>query len=436
MLSLQIDASKQLRKNYQDDAAKILTAARTENRALTPVEQHQLQALEDAISDATAEIETRLAESARPDSTAVWQAELARRTAADNPHLTAGSTASASTTPVTAASTTLTRSQKVADWSKAVERTGDGPDYDIGKMVRGLAIGDWTGAEIEKRVMSEGTLTAGGHMVPTPLAANVIDLARNKMRVIQAGAQTVPMTSQTLKIARLTADPTASWKTENATVTASDAAMDAVTLTAQALTVLVRLSMELIEDAPNIGQAVSDAIAAAIALEFDRVALRGSGTAPEPRGIRNQTGVTITANGANGTAANYDQLIDAFQVVRAGNYEPTGVIAAPRLEQSLSKLKDSTGQYLRAPDAVNAIPRYATNQVPTNLTVGTSVDTSEVYVGDFSQLLIGLRTQLSISLLSERYLADNGQVAFFAYLRGDIQLARGTAFNVLTGIRP
>ena len=42
----------------------------------------------------------------------------------------------------------------------------------------GLATGYWDGAEAERRAMSEGTATAGGHLVPTPLAARVIDKAR------------------------------------------------------------------------------------------------------------------------------------------------------------------------------------------------------------------------------------------------------------------
>jgi hypothetical protein len=41
-----------------------------------------------------------------------------------------------------------------------------------------------------------------------------IDLARNAMRVVQAGATTVPMTAQTLKVARLTREGSRSWKSE------------------------------------------------------------------------------------------------------------------------------------------------------------------------------------------------------------------------------
>jgi hypothetical protein len=50
------------------------------------------------------------------------------------------------------------------------------------------------------RALNEGTATAGGHLVPTPLAARVIDLIRNASVVNRVGATTVPMMTSTLKI--------------------------------------------------------------------------------------------------------------------------------------------------------------------------------------------------------------------------------------------
>lgn len=305
------------------------------------------------------------------------------------------------------------------------------------RLVRGLVTGDWSGAELEQRAISETPLTAGGHMVPTPVAASVIDKARNQARVLQVGATTVPMTSQTLKYPRLATEGTPSWRNEGAAISDTAMTFDSVTLTAQSLAILIKISWELFDDAASSEGVIENSFAQQIALELDRVALRGSGTAPEPRGVRNQTGVTVTAfGGANGAApTNYDHLLDAAQVLRGANYEPSAVISAPRSETTLSKLKDSQLQYLQPPPQLAALPRYSTNQIPVNLTVGTSTDTTEVYVGEWPQLLIGMRTELQIRFLQERY-ADNGQYAFLAYLRGDVQLAQPAAFNVITGVRP
>jgi HK97 family phage major capsid protein len=98
------------------------------------------------------------------------------------------------------------------------------------------------------------------------------------MQVMRAGATTVPMTAQTLKVARLTGEGSPSWKNENAAITNQDMTFDAVTFTARTLTRLIRLSRELFEDAdPSAGDVISRSFAAQIALELDRVALRGSG---------------------------------------------------------------------------------------------------------------------------------------------------------------
>lgn len=222
----------------------------------------------------------------------------------------------------------LSRDQSVAGWMRG---RGQIRDQDTGlsfdRYLRGLATGNWDGSERElaryKLALSEGTATAGGHLVPTPLSGRIIDLARNAMRVMQAGAMTVPMTSQTLKIARLTGEGTPAWHTENAAITAGDLIFDAVTFTARTLTRLVVLSMELFEDAdPSSEEIIARSFAAQIALELDRVALRGSGSAPEPRGVLNHTGVTLTDHGT--AITNYDWWLDAIGTVRNNNFEPTG----------------------------------------------------------------------------------------------------------------
>ena len=172
-----------------------------------------------------------------------------------------------------------------------------------------------------------------------------------------------------------------------------------------------------------------------MAVELDRVALLGTGTAPEPRGVLNQSGVTLTAHGANGTAiTNYDWWLDAIGTVRAAGFEPTSHIQAPRSSTSLSKLKESTTNAYLSPPA-GLLPMLTTKSVPINVTVGASTDTSYVFTADWSQLMVGIRTDFNLRFLGERYLADSLTYAFLAYLRADVQLAQPTAFVVDTGVR-
>ena len=335
--------------------------------------------------------------------------------------------------------TVLTREQSVADWCRHRGVPGFDEPLSLGRYLRGIATGNWDGAEHE-RAMSVATATAGGHLVPAPLSARVIDLARNATRVFQAGAITVPMTASTLKLARLTGEGTPGWKTENAAITANaDLAFDAVTFTARTLTRVVTLSLELAEDAdPSSDEVIARSFAAQMAVELDRAALRGTGTPPEPRGVVNQTGVTLTAHGAAGTVIStttaYDWHLDAVGAVRAAGFEPNAHIQAPRTSTSLSKLREATtSAYLAPPPSM--LPMLTTKSVPITLTVGASTDTSEIYTAQWDQLMVGIRTDFTLLPLRERYIADNLQYAFLAYLRADVQLAQPTAFVVDTGVR-
>jgi HK97 family phage major capsid protein len=131
----------------------------------------------------------------------------------------------------------------------------------------------------------------------------------------------------------------------------------------------------------------------------------------------------------------WEFLAQAAGAVRTANFEPDAQILAPRTALSLGLLRDTTNQYIAPPTYLDGITRLQTKQVPINLTVGTSTDCSEVYTADWSNLLVGIRTDFNLRFLGERYLADNLQYAFLAYLRADIQLAQPTAFVVDTGVR-
>jgi HK97 family phage major capsid protein len=309
----------------------------------------------------------------------------------------------------------------------------------LGRIIRALALGDRRGLSgLEQRVLSEGTDSAGGYTVPEILAGRFIDRVRNAMVVQRAGAQTVPMTSDTLHIARLAqpvaASPditTAQWKTENDTIDETDLLLERVTFTARTLPVLLKLSVELSEDSVNIDEIIERELSQQLALELDRVALLGSGTPPEPRGIRNQSGVNIQ-NFGDVSPADYDFIVDSIARIWADNHTPNARIYNSSLAAHLAKLKDSTGQPLRAPDVVTAVPAFITNQITNS---GASPDETTMFVGDFSQLLIGLRTsfRLEVSRVAGEAF-ERLQVWVRAYLRADVQLAHPESFDVTIDI--
>jgi HK97 family phage major capsid protein len=192
------------------------------------------------------------------------------------------------------------------------------------------------------------------------------------------------------------------------------------------------VSRELQEDAPGLGQAVQQAIQGSAMVELTRAALRGDGTANSPTGIRNQSGVTLFAIGANGGPVTHDMLIDRVGDITGANAQPNALIWAPRTAIGVAKFKEATtNAYMPIPEPVASLAKYQTTVIPINITKGTLPTATELYFGDFTQLLIGMRLQLGIQLLRERY-ADTGEYAFSAWLRADVQLEHGPAFSVIT----
>jgi HK97 family phage major capsid protein len=276
-------------------------------------------------------------------------------------------------------------------------------------------------------------------MIPTLLSSELIDLARNKAAVLQAGARIIPMANRTVDVAKWSGDPTVAWRAEGATIPASDATIGKVTLSAKSLAGLTIVSRELLEDAAEVDSQLKEAFAAQVALAIDSAALYGSGAANTPLGVKLTSGILTAAfGGANGaTVANttaWNIVADAKGTLADNNELANGVIWAPRTARQFGKLQDSTFQPLEAPEYVSDLPRFATNQIPVALTVGTSSDCSDVFVADWSQLYVGVRTGLMVSVLTERY-ADTGQVGIVVWTRADLVVARAKAFSVTSGLR-
>ena len=73
----------------------------------------------------------------------------------------------------------LTRSQSLADHVRSTGyRVENEPDLGFGRLVRGLLTGDWRGADLERRTMLESNAGSGGVLVPAPMSAKVLDVAR------------------------------------------------------------------------------------------------------------------------------------------------------------------------------------------------------------------------------------------------------------------
>lgn len=324
----------------------------------------------------------------------------------------------------------LASQDKLADFVSAEQRN-DSPS--LGGFLRSVYFGASTPAE--KRDLAEASVGSGGAVVPTPLAAGILDLMRAKSVAFRAGARTIPMTSQTLKFARLIRAPIGAWRAEAAPIAQDDAAFDQVTLTAKSWALLTKISRELLEDGQNVDAILRDTFASSAALALDQAILYGIGTNNQPLGVANTPGIQAVSMGANGgPLTSSAKLLDAVLALENANAGTiTGMVAAPRTARAVAAFADTTGQPILLPPRLANVPFLTTTSASVAETQGTNNASSSIILGDFSEIYVGLRTSLQISTLSERY-ADTGQIAFVSWLRADVLVAHPAAMAKISGI--
>ena len=322
----------------------------------------------------------------------------------------------------------LRSDQSYKSWAQPMA-TSSHQGLTLGKYLRSMIVG--ASSDVEHRALSEGTDSAGGYTVPTVLAGEMIDRLRAESVMVAAGARTVPLTSDNLSIAKLATDPTPAFRAENAAIAESDPTFSSVTLTPRSLAVMTKVSRELFEDSLNLESELPRILSVAMAKEMDRIGLLGSGSAPEPRGIANQSGIGTTALDAALTS--YAPLLTAQTGILSANAGPvSAMIMHPRDAGDLAGLTDTTNQPLNAPATLSGIPMLTTTAIPTD--GGTGSNESTIFVGNFAHVMIGVRSGVRVDVLRERY-ADSHQYGLVAHMRFDIAVQHAAAFHTITGVQ-
>jgi len=296
----------------------------------------------------------------------------------------------------------------------------------LGKFLQAKMTGDWSKAQNEMRcAMRTGDNSLGGNLVPDEIAARVIDLARAKSVIFRAGAMTVPMQSDHLTIARVATDPTMTYKGENSAWTATDIKFDSIGFTARTFGGFVVASRELAADAPNFAQLVEQTLATSLASQLDNHIMVADATSSYGGmvGLRNTTGIgTASAGGA----ITYEDILTAATTIQTANHEPNAYIIHPTIAGDLAALQASTaGSWLGPPEIVKDLEQLRTS----------SIGTGNIMVGEFSNVLVGVRqnVEIMVSSTAEDFYSKN-QVGFRIVMRVDVNVARADALYDITGI--
>jgi len=270
----------------------------------------------------------------------------------------------------------------------------------IGTRLKKNARGIYIPSDIQKRILTVGTPADGGDLVEdTLLSASFIDILRNAMKVIAAGATLLQNLEGNIFIPRQTGASVAAFVAEDVAVATQTQAFDQVALAPKTVGAFTDMSRLLVQQSSiDIENLVMRDLATAIALAIDNAALNGDGTGANPIGIFNTAGIGSVAGGANGSAPIWDDIVFLEREVCQDN-ALIGALAYLTNCKAMAKLKvteksSGTAEFIwdsRSPDApLNGYMTHITNQAVDNTVKGSSGATlSSIFFGNWADLLIG-----------------------------------------------
>ncbi len=318
-------------------------------------------------------------------------------------------------------------------------------DLSLGRALVGVLRGDPEIMERELRAQVVGQDPAGGFFVTGSLAGTFIDIARAQSVISQAGAVSIPLGAGETRILRVATDPTAAWKAEGAALNDTEMTFQAVTLYPKVLGCVAEISEELIEDGANAASVIESTLSAAVANQLDRSFWRGvsSGSGGNDVAGRYFTGIlddpdVNTVDMAGAAPTDYDEWIDAIQLVEDANGMPDVRIDSPRTAAQLAKLKEATTlAYLKAPEQVAALRHLKTTQTPVTLGAGSNESVS--VVGNFSTayVVMGIRSQFRVEVSNQAGSSfDNLTRKVRIWGRADMAVGRPSHLTLVQAIGP
>jgi len=261
----------------------------------------------------------------------------------------------------------LSKTEKVL----ATIYSGQGEGWDLADFVRsGLGI----------RTAAEAVISSPA-TVPLLIGSMILDDVREKARIIQAGALTIPITAPT-NICRIDGDPVVYDHGEGISdIAQSLPVLTPVVLNPGTLAALIPISMELAADSKNLDSALRTAISGSFALKLDQlgiVTILADGTIPTS-GSGESCASWITTMGAVGSAIAVNQDIPLALISSAEDFTARAV-----------ELCSTGGQWLGPP-----APLTAMKDLPTaGMTEGIAL------FGNFSQgVAVVMRQDLLVELV-------------------------------------
>ena len=295
----------------------------------------------------------------------------------------------------------------VRDISREVEKSGVAKTTERSFFVPFSALGG------QRATYVTSGATTGGNLVQTDLMdQDFIEFLRNNGVMLQLGVRTMPGLVGNVAIPRRSGVASTYYlSTQTTAITQSESTFDQVTLAPKNLAALSKYSRQtLLQGTPGIEELVRRDLTDGINLAIDLGILNGSGSAGQPTGIMQTSGIGSVAMGTNGAAVTLEKIVDleaaVMNVNGAVNPGNVAYLTNYKVLAALKKIRaggstTGDGPFLfntdgstlgrgPTPGTLNGYPLAPTNQVPSNLVKGSSGSVcSALLMGDFSQAIVG-----------------------------------------------
>lgn len=266
----------------------------------------------------------------------------------------------------------------------------------MGKTAQGIMVP----ADVMRRDLVAVTPTAGGNTVATDLlASSFIELLRNRMALDKLGITVLSGLNGNVAIPRQSGGATAYWVAENNAPTESQQTIDQVTLTPKTVGAFTDISRRLLlQSSIDVEGFVRSDLATILALAIDSAGINGTGASNQPTGVLNTAGIGSVAGGTNGANVTWQNIIDLESAIATANADVGNMAYLTNAKQrgrmkSIQKVATYGDTFIwdggTAP--LNGYGAVISNQVPSNLTKGTSNGVcSAILFGAWNNLVMGL----------------------------------------------
>lgn len=269
-------------------------------------------------------------------------------------------------------------------------------------------------AELEKLAQckaayAEGTTTAGGNLVPTIVAGDILRIVQDNA-VVYSRASKIPMATNNLKIPNESTGVTIYWSAEAATLTQGEGAFGQNSLVAKKLIGRAQLSREIIDDSVvGVLPYLQGVFAEAFARELDQEAIEGDGT--NFTGVNAASGVnSVATTTTNGEALTYGDLVSlVYQATDQSSRSNAAFFMHPQIFATVVNLVDSNGQpifqYANVPGSsqmtILGYPVHLTSALSVAITRGSTGNTGNVYFGDPRKLIYGVKMDMRFEVTDQ-----------------------------------